>query len=246
MKQQDIIHSNLFKNFPEIKFGFSTKQGGVSPEPFCMNLSNAVGDNTDNVNQNRKIFFDKLGIKSEQVTYQKQIHSAIINYSSQPTHFEGCDAIYTDRKNNFLAVSVADCIPIFLYAADKKIVAGIHSGWKGTEQKILSLTIDRLKNEYDINSEDLIAYVGPGICGEHYEVGSEVGSLFDENIRSARNGKYYLDLKKDNYNQMIAAGLRESNIEVSGLCTFEEKNLLHSYRRDGIKSGRMFGVIGLV
>lgn len=242
----NIIHSNLFKNFPEIKFGFSTMKGGVSPEPLCMNLSKAVGDDPENVDQNRKIFFDILGIKSEQVTYQKQIHSSIINYSAQPAHFDGCDAIYTDRKNNFLAISVADCIPVFLYAADKKVVAGIHSGWKGTEQKILSLTIDRLKNEYDIATEKLIVYIGPGICGKHYEVGSEVGLLFDESVRTERNGKYYLDLKKDNFNQLISKGVKPENIETSELCTFEEKDFLHSYRRDGIRSGRMFGIIGMI
>ena len=114
MNKTQIIRSELFKKFPELVFGFSTKTGGVSPEPYCLNLGASVGDDIENVKKNREIFFGELGIESNQVTFQKQIHSSIINYSETPQHFDGCDAIFTDKKNNFLAVSVADCIPVFL------------------------------------------------------------------------------------------------------------------------------------
>ena len=240
-----IIRSALFSKFPEIVFGFSTKTGGVSPEPFGLNLSISVGDDPENVKRNREIFFNELGIKEEQVTFQKQIHSANINYSSKPEHFDGCDAVYTDKKNVFFAVSVADCIPVFLYAPDKKVVAGIHSGWKGTHARIVTHTIEELINKFQINATDLIAYIGPGISQDKYEVGDDVGKFFDDDVKFERNGKYYPDLKKDNYKQLIAAGLKTENIEISELCTFQEKELLHSYRRDGIRSGRMFGVIGM-
>lgn len=240
-----IIYSELFKNFPEVVFGFSTKIGGVSPEPYALNLSISVGDDPVNVKQNRKIFFDELGIKYEQLTFQKQIHSAIVKYSSKPQYFDGCDALYTDKKNNFLTISVADCIPVFLYEPEKKIVAGIHSGWKGTHEKILSITIEELIRKFGINVSKLTAYIGPGISQDKYETGEEVGKLFEEDVKYKKNGKYFLDLKKDNYNQLIKAGVKEFNIEVSQLCTFTEKELLHSYRRDRERSGRMFGVIGI-
>ena len=240
-----IIYSTLFKKFPELVFGFSTKSGGVSPHPFDLNLSNTVGDDPENVKRNREIFFGEMGIKEEQVTFQKQIHSTIINYSRQPEHFDGCDAVYTDKKNNFLAVSVADCIPVFLYAPDKGVVAGIHSGWKGTHGKIVTRTVNELFNIFRIDISELVAYIGPGISQDKYEVGEDVGKLFEDDVKYEKNGKYFLDLKKDNYHQLISAGVRKENIEVSELCTFKEKDLLHSYRRDGDKSGRMFGVIGV-
>lgn len=240
-----IIQSKLFRNFPELLFGFSTKAGGVSPEPYCMNLSISVGDDLENVKRNRKIFFDELGINEKQVTFQKQIHSTIISYSDMPMHFDGCDAIYTDKKNNFLAVSVADCIPVFLYEPDKKIVAGIHSGWKGTQGKILAKTICELVEKFKIDVSKLIAYIGPGISQESYEVGDDVAKFFDEDFKIKNDEKYFLDLKADNYKQLISTGVMKDNIEVSELCTFREKNLLHSYRRDGNKSGRMFGIIGM-
>ena len=246
MSEINIIRSSLFEKYPEIIFGFSTKTGGVSPEPFCLNLSNAVGDDPENVKVNRKFFFSELNINEKNVTFQKQIHSSIINYSSKPCHFDGCDAIYTDVKENFLAVGVADCIPVFLYDPVRKIIAGIHSGWMGTKEKILTKTIEELIKKFNTDPSDLISFIGPGICQDHYEVGEEVGLLFDENVRYRSGEKYYLDLKKDNFKQLLKAGLRNENIEISDLCTFKEKDLLHSYRRDGVRSGRMFGVIGLI
>lgn len=246
MNKTHIIRSELFKKFPELIFGFSSKTGGVSPDPYYLNLGASVGDDIENVKKNREIFFNELGVSGDMVTFQKQIHSSIINYSEKPQNFDGCDAIYTDKKNNFLAVSVADCIPVFLYEPEKKIVAGIHSGWKGTLDKIVSKTIVELKSKFSIDISNLIAFIGPGISQDKYEVGEEVGLLFDEEIRYKKNGKYYLDLKKDNYNQLLKSGLKKEKIEVSELCTFSEKDLLHSYRRDGVISGRMFGIIGMI
>ncbi|MBL8007411.1 MAG: peptidoglycan editing factor PgeF [Ignavibacteria bacterium] len=245
MIKTEIIYSRLFKKYPELIFGFSTRKGGVSPEPYCLNLGNLTGDDPLNVTENRKIFFNELGIKAEEVTFQKQIHSSTVNYSSGPQLFEGCDAVYTDKKNNFLAVSTADCIPVFLFDPKKKFIAGIHSGWKGTYNKILTKTITELEEKHSVNPSDIIAYIGPGISQDNYETGKEVGILFDEDIRYEKDGKYFPDLKKDNYRQLLQKGVREENIEVSEYCTFTEKELFHSYRRDGMKSGRMLGIIGM-
>lgn len=195
--------------------------------------------------RNREIFFNEIGIKKEETTFQKQIHSSIINYSDSPGHFETGDAMFTDTKNNFLVVSVADCIPIFLYEPIKKVVAGVHSGWKGTYKKILTNTIEEMKKIFSIDPSELTAYIGPGISQDNYEVGEDVAKFFEEDVKYAKNGKFFLDLKKDNYKQLLNSGVKKENIEISGLCTFNEKNLLHSYRRDGNKSGRMFGVIGM-
>lgn len=246
MSEIKILRSKLLSRYPDVLFGFSTKPGGVSPEPYCLNLSNSVGDNSENVIINRNLFFKNLGIDESEVTFQKQIHSSIINYSSKPSHLDGCDAVYTNVKRNFLAISVADCIPVFLYDPLNRIIAGIHSGRIGTKEKIVAKTITEIKKKFNTDPSKLIAYIGPGICQDHYEVGEDAGKIFDENVRYISGDKYYLDLKKDNYNQLIISEVKKENIEISDLCTFEEKELLHSYRRDGTESGRMFGVIGMV
>ena len=100
--------------------------------------------------------------------------------------------------------------------------------------------------EFSIDVEKIIAYIGPGISVNNFEVGKDVADLFDEGVKENRDGKYFIDLKKHNYIQLQKIGVRNENIEVSGYCTFKEKDLFHSYRRDRDKSGRMLAVIGMV
>ena len=102
-----------------------------------------------------------------------------------------------------------------------------------------------MKEKFSIDTSKLIAYIGPSISQDCYEVGKEVADLFDENVKAFRNGKYFLDLKKSNLYQLLNLSVRKENIEISKHCTFKEENLFHSHRRDGEITGRMFGVIGM-
>jgi purine-nucleoside/S-methyl-5'-thioadenosine phosphorylase / adenosine deaminase len=242
----NIVKSEFFKKYPEIKFGLSTAVGGVSPQPLGMNLSIATNDSEENVHKNREIFFGELGIPLASVNFQKQIHS---NHSKQinSAGFSGeCDATYTDVKNIFLTVSIADCLPVFLYDPVKKVIAGIHAGWRGSAEKIVEKTITSLVKEYSVNPADVIAFMGPCISQEYFEVGPEVGELFRDEVKFRKGEKFHIDLKKENLYQLISSGVKENNIEISPHCTYREKEIFHSYRRDREKSGRMFGVIGLV
>jgi len=241
-----IIRSELFSKFPQIKFGFSTKEGGVSPEPFCMNLSIATNDSEENVLKNRELFFGELGIPQETVNFQKQIHSDI-SKNIETGGFAGeCDATFTAQKDVFLTVSVADCLPVFLFDPKNEVIASIHAGWRGTAENIVSKTISKISEQFGTASEDIIAFMGPGISQEYFEAGEEVGELFRDEVKIRKGEKFHIDLKKENFDQLIESGVKEENIEISELCTFKESGLLHSYRRDRERSGRMFGVIGLV
>lgn len=240
-----IIYSSVFRKFPEIKFGFSTKDGGVSPHPYYMNLSTNVGDDEGNVKKNRENFFNALRIPPESVSIQNQIHSTNIHYVKKPSYVKDNDGMFTDRRNVYLAISGADCVTVFLYESDKKIIAGVHSGWKGTHGGILTKTVKEMENRFSIDVSKLIAYIGPAISQDCYGVGKEVADLFDEKVITSKAGKYYLDLKKCSLNQLLSHGVREENIEVSEHCTYKEEDLFHSHRRDGERTGRMFGVIGM-
>ena len=240
-----IITSEKFLQYPELIFGLSTKSGGVSPEPYGMNLSVATNDKKENVLRNREIFFSHLGIDLDKVNFQKQIHSSDSFKIESPGFAGDCDATFTDKQNIFLTVSFADCLPVFLFDPVRKIIAGIHAGWKGTANRITYKTIERIKNEYSCKAEDLIVFLGPCISQDKFEVGDEVGELFSEQVKIFRNEKYFIDIRKDNLLQLLEAEVLENNIEHNSLCTFNEQELLHSYRRDGLESGRMFGVIGM-
>lgn len=241
-----VVKPEILEKHPELLIAISTKDGGVSPAPYFLNLGLSVGDDEENVLENRRRFFASLNIPLDRVVMQKQVHSDNINVVNESCFIQDSDALITNERNLFLAISIADCIPVFLYSPDKKVIAGIHSGWKGTEYKISAKVVHRMINEYGVNSEELIAYIGPGISAENYEVSKEVAEKFCPSSYEIKNGKYSLDLKKDIYEQLIHAGLKKENIEVTPYCTFRDKELFHSHRREKGLTGRMFGIIGMI
>jgi len=247
-----IISPKIFDSFPEILAAQSTRVGGVSPEPYGMNLSSHVGDAGENVEQNRTLFFKAAGVAADaKIVYQNQIHSANVNLVLGD---EGIvvqsDALITERANVFLAVSVADCTPVLLYAPDIKTIAAVHAGWRGTEQMIALKTV-RMLIEMGADPKLMRAFIGASASKDKYEVGIEVATLFDKRhltelpITNLDIRKFLLDVKGANLDQLIYAGIPSEQIEVSPLCTITNPDL-HSYRRDGKRSGRMLAIIGRV
>lgn len=245
MSYHSVVTSTLLSNYPNVKCGISTRTGGVSAEPYGMNLSFNVGDAREHVLENRRRLFSAFGTTPDQVAIPRQQHTVNSRRVSVGGSYEGCDALMTDVANVFLAVSVADCTPIFLYDPMKRVVAAVHAGWRGTEQHILTRTIDTLKSEFGTDPKNVLAFVGPSAASCCYEVGKDVADKFEEEFKSHRSNKIYLDIKSANKRQLIMSGLAEHNIEVSGDCTICNPAFYHSYRRDREKSGRMMGLIGI-
>lgn len=239
-----IIQSRLFNKFPEIIFGFSTKIGLNRKSPYHFNMSFSVGDDKSIVLENRNSFFAELGLSYENVAVQKQIHSDIIKVVNTDGNLGESDALITGHPNLGLAVSSADCVNVYLYDSRNKIIAGIHSGWRGTNKKILIKTVSKMKEEFNSNPEYMFAFFGPSISQKNYEVGEEVAELFDEKYLLFESGKIFLDTIKPNLDFLIDSGMKRENIELSGFCSYEN-NFLHSYRREGKQSGRAWGIIAM-
>ncbi len=240
-----ILKPYIFQSFPEIIFGFSTKVSSEPKSPFYFNLSYSVGDDKSVVDKNRNIFFEALGLSIENVGYQRQIHSDIIQNIGCGGDNGESDALITNKKNLGLAVTVADCTPIFIYDFKNKVIAAVHSGWRGTESKILEKTFTKLQNDYNSKPEDFAAYISPSISQANYEVGKEVAEKFSDSYLKPSGKKYLLDVSSINYQMLIDFGVPKNQIQKSELCTYEYKELLHSYRRDGSVSGRSIGVIAI-
>ena len=239
-----IIRPSVFNSFPEIIAAQSTRIGGVSPEPLGMNLSSHVGDEQANVDENRRRFFESIGIASgTKAVYQNQIHSANINVvNGKESIVKDSDALITQEPNVLLGITVADCTPILLYEPKAKLIAAIHAGWRGTEQMI-ALAAVRKMVELGGLPENIFAFIGACASGAKYEVDLDVATLFEEkHLVDLHNGKFLLDVKAANHDQLLFAGVPASQIEVSPLCTILDERL-HSYRRDGKRSGRMLAVI---
>ncbi|MDP2301064.1 MAG: peptidoglycan editing factor PgeF [Ignavibacteria bacterium] len=240
-----IIKSLLLSRFPEISFGFSTKVHLGSEAPFNFNLSQYVGDDPDVVYQNRKMFFNELGIEPDVIAFQKQVHGDEISVIEKSGYCGESDVMITQKPGIPLAISTADCTPIFLFDNKNKIIVGIHSGWKSTAKKITSKTIQLLISDFKVNPIDLNVYIGPSISQKNYEVGEEVAVQFDAKYIKQENQKLFLDVAGCNYDMLLENEISIENIQRSNLCSFEQKDLLHSYRREGLKSGRALGLIYL-
>lgn len=239
-----IITSSLLQKNNKVICGLSTKVGLSRSGPFYFNLSTTVGDNQENVIENRKAFFNAIGINYNQVVYQKQTHSDIITVTDKPGYVGESDALITSKKGIALAISTADCTPIFIYDEKKEIIAAVHSGWRGTEKKILQKTLIKLQQDFNSSANDLIAFIGPAISQKNYEVGIEVAEKFENKYVQEHLNKYYLDIVSANLDMLLNFGINVKQIEVSELCTYKEE-YLHSYRRDGNKSGRALGIIAM-
>lgn len=246
MEDIPIIFSEKFSMYNEIKFGFSTRKGGVSPEPYGMNLSFNVGDERLNVLGNRERFFGALHIGLGELAIPRQVQGGLVKRVDAQGGYDACDGLITNSYRVFLTISAADCLSIFMFDPIHKAIGAVHAGWRGSSMNIVKRAVKLMGEEFEMDASNLIVYVGPaaGICC--YEVGEEVAKNFkDECLVRENTQNPHLDLKMHTKIELLDSGVMESNIEISDLCTICKPELFHSYRRDGEKSGRMMGVIGM-
>ncbi len=238
-----ILQPYIFDKFPEMIFGFSTKIGDIEKPPYYFNLSTSVGDDKENVIENRKQFFNSVGLSIDNAVLQKQVHGDKITYVARPGNIGESDAMITDKTGIGLCISTADCTPVFIYEKKRKIIAAIHSGWRGTQKRITEKTVKKLKEEFNCKPENMFVYIGPSISQANYQVGKEVAENFNDKYLKEDNDKFLLDISFANYDMLIEEGIPSYQIQKSTLCSYEYKEVFHSYRRDGKHSGRALGVI---
>ncbi len=243
-----VIRPIIFSDFPNLVAAQSTRLGGKSIPPYeSMNLGSNTQDNLEIIEQNKLIFTQELGFSPLQVVRAKQVHGVEILIADNAGYFDGYDAIITNKKNLLLAVSTADCVPILLYDFKTHAIAAIHAGWKGSCNMLTTKTMEQLSKTYDSNSEDIYAFIGPCIDKCSFEVNSDVANEF-ENAYVEYNdnkNKYFVDLKKQNADQLIKLGVNKNNIEISEFDTFERTDLFFSHRASKGVTGRMWTAIGM-
>lgn len=241
-----IIESDLLNRYEAVRFGMSTRRGGVSPMPLDMNLSYRVNDDPANVLENRRRLSDALRMDLDKAAIPLQCHSDRIEVVRAPAEYPNCDALLTNTRGLPLVVTVADCAAIVLFARVRHVLAVVHAGWRGTAKTIVAKALLRMREEFGVSVKDVVAFVSPSAGQCCYEVGPEVAAEFAHEYILERNGRLYLDLKQANVDQLLAGGLVKGNIEMSPYCTICSAQQFHSYRRDGEKSGRMMAVASLV
>lgn len=243
-----LIEPSIFKQFSNISAGQSKRHGGVSAEPFLsLNLGKSVGDNLENVEQNRAIFFGQLGFQKDNAVFSHQVHGCEVLVVKEAGNFTGFDAQITNVAGICLAVSIADCTPILIFDSKNKAVAAIHAGWKGTVSEIVSKTLLEMETQFGTKGENCFAFIGANISQPNFEVGSDVADNFHQKFKyfdEAKN-KYFVDLKAANKAQLTNFGVPEIQIEVSDLCTVANNDLFFSHRKEKGITGRGLAAIGI-
>lgn len=239
----------IFTSFTQVIAAESTRHGGVSPAPYAsLNLGTSTADTPQNVAENRSRLWKALGVNPEQVATAHQVHGSDVLTVSQPGRYDGYDALITDRPGILLAVTIADCTPILLFDPQHQAVAAIHAGWRGTAGRIVNKTLDAMQQKFGTNPADCYAYVGTCIDECSFEVGAEVAEQFsDPHKQSAPTaGKYLVNLKKANFDQLLSSGVQKTHVQISVYSTVLHNPSYFSYRHENGQTGRMLACIGIV
>lgn len=219
-----------------------------------MDMGIRTNPSIEDLKNNLALIYEALSITPKVLFNGYQTHSKnIINisdaYQGEESElgrfFPDTDGLLTNLKDIALITRYADCSPIILFDPVKKVHGNVHSGWKGTLQKIAKKAVERMIEDYNSNVEDIIAVIGPTIGKEDFEVEFDVMKKFkdefnfhEETIFKKDKIKYLIDIQETNKRILLESGIKRQNITIVDLSTMSNP-MFHSYRRDGEKFGLM-------
>ncbi|HSN70374.1 MAG TPA: peptidoglycan editing factor PgeF [Steroidobacteraceae bacterium] len=231
-----------------VRAASTLRSGGVSEGPFAsLNLGDHVGDQPAAVRENRARLMSALGL-AEEPLWMQQVHGTSVVHigeSERSSPRPVADATVASGPARPCVVLTADCLPVLLCDRAGRSVAAAHAGWRGLVRGVLAQTVAALA----VPTTELLAWLGPAIGPEAFEVGEEVRQGFLERdaahahafVPNAR-GRWQADLYQLARNELHALGVTE--IHGGGFCTHRNSDDFFSYRRDG-ETGRMATLIWL-
>ena len=243
-----------------VEVAFSGRNGGVSGGPYdSLNLGLHVGDQEQDVLENRRRFWSEWGARATDVVVGEQVHSNKVVWVGEndkgrgamqlSTALPGVDGMLTGGGMGLMAF-FADCVPVYFFHPGLKVVGLAHAGWKGTAGRIGIQVLNMLSARGGEPGDCWVA-IGPGIGRCCYEVDERVAREFpypvgyESFLAGIRPGHFRLDLAQANREMLIKAGVAKERIWLAGLCTSCHPGDFFSYRRDGGTTGRMAAWIRL-
>lgn len=232
-------------------------------------------DGTIRVTNHKDLFTYQFGPGVEAFTTQRdsvlpypviqghQVHGSRVAVIDRPwmtrEELEGYDAFVTNLPGVAIGVRTADCVPILIYDPSHRVIAAVHSGWKGTVLKISQSTIKLMGEQFGTTPEDLLAVIGPCIGPKSFQVGEEVVEKFKDagfpmpqiwsfqgdGDGSPMSGGHHIDLPLANRWILQECGMRTKNIRVFPIDTYQDP-AFYSARREGVQCGRNINAIRMI
>ncbi len=233
-----MIKSKRLSKIKNLKHGFFNSTGGISENIYkSLNCGPGSRDKPSNVKKNLEIVKKKIKKSARNIFLLNQIHSNKFIYIDEKYQFKSkpkADAVITNQKNLPIAILTADCVPILIYDHQKKIIAAIHSGWKGAYKGIIHRVI-KFMFKKGSRPKNITAVIGPSISIDNYEVQNDFKNKFLKKDRrnkiffKIKRKKLYFDLSK--YVKSILLKNKLKKIEKIKTDTFDFRNKFFSARR---------------
>lgn len=226
-----------------VRAACTLRTGGASVAPFeSLNVAGHVGDEPAAVAENRRRIGSALSLPREPL-WLAQVHGTRVADADAGTEADAADAAVSRQRGRVLAIQVADCLPVLFASHDGAVVAAAHAGWRGLCAGVLEAAVAAMQ----VEPRHIVAWLGPAIGKEHFEVGDEVRAAFlahdwraaDAFVGNAR-GRWQCDLLRLARQRLAALGL--GGVSAANLCTYAAGERCFSYRRDG-RTGRMAALI---
>lgn len=212
------------KELPKDQYEKNIKSYKKLCEELNMNYKNLVKPNQDHTDK-VKLVKDKIEINKPDFDIKE---------------YDRTDGLFTNKKDIILGTTNADCILLLFYDPEKGIIANIHSGWRGTLQRISVKTVKKMIKEFNCRPEDIICCICPSIRKCHFEVDKDVKEMFEKEFKELNlneiigenvlSKKWNIDTVLINKIILKEAGLKEENIIDSKICSVCNPNKIHSYR----------------
>jgi YfiH family protein len=211
----------------------------------------------------RQLWCRQMGIDPSTLVTAHQVHGNAVGVVPQSKAGTGSapgsglfgkfDSLVTNEPNVAVMMTHADCLAVILCDPQTRSVGVVHAGWRGTVANVSGAAVQTMIEQFAAGPEQILAFIGPGICRECYEVGDEVVDGWQRSMPhggdgavSRTNGLWHFDIAEANRWQLRAAGVREDAIERADICTRCGGDAWFSHRGQGPATGRFASIISVI
>ena len=255
------LRSDAIGRIPFVRHGFTRRVIGLGQADG--NISYTEPRDQSDAWAMRQLWCRELGIDPATLVTAHQVHGNAVGVVSRSKAGTGSapgsglfgkfDSLITNEPNVAVMMTHADCLAVILCDPQMRAVGVVHAGWRGTVSDVTGHAVRTMVGQFGSGPEEILAFIGPGICGDCYAVGDEVIEQWSAapvpgGARAIRrsDGRWHFDLAEANRQQLQAAGVRPDAIGCSGICTRCEGDRWFSHRAQGPLTGRFASIITVI